>query len=228
MDNSRRKFLQVVAGGVVVGGGLGFAGIASGKGDITRPPGAIVEADFLARCQRCMRCVDACQPAALLVGHLSDGFANIGTPILVVNKCIQCMECVRACPSGALSKVDKKDLRMGLAVIDQKTCAAYNKKRCRACVDACREAKAITLKDRRYPVVDPEKCTGCGACLKRCPEIKKGAIAIDTSKVKRFDPPQDRILAKLEDNSGEASKVPFGEWLGKRLETLGQLYGLKK
>ena len=60
MDCDRRKFLQVVAGTVVVGGGLsGMAGLASGKDDLLRPPGAITEPDFLARCQRCMRCIDA-------------------------------------------------------------------------------------------------------------------------------------------------------------------------
>ena len=39
MDCDRRKFLQVVAGTVVVGGGLsGMAGLASGKDDLLRPP----------------------------------------------------------------------------------------------------------------------------------------------------------------------------------------------
>lgn len=227
MEYTRRKFLQVATGAVAVGGCL--VGIAHGADNLPRPPGAITEPDFLARCQRCMRCVDACQPAALMVGHLLDGIRNVGTPILVIDKCIQCMDCIRACPSGALSKVRKTDLRMGVAVINESTCVTYLKKRrCKTCVDACRDFKAITLKDRRYPVVNSEKCTGCGACLRRCPERENGAITMDISKIKRFDPPADRLLAHLENRTDEVPPTPFSEWFAKRLETLGQVYGIKK
>ncbi|MBQ9453615.1 MAG: 4Fe-4S dicluster domain-containing protein [Desulfovibrio sp.] len=227
MDCTRRKFLQVAAGTVIVGGGL--AGSAQGGSDLPRPPGAITEPDFLARCQRCMRCVDACQPAALSVAHFFDGIRNVGTPVLLIDKCIQCMDCVRACPSGALSKVSKTELRMGVAVIDEATCVTYLKKRrCKTCVDACREFKAITLKDRRYPVVNAEKCTGCGACLRRCPERDKGAITMDISKIKRFDPPAERVMVRQESRTEEVPATPLGEWFAKRMETLAQVYGIKK
>ncbi|MBQ9405339.1 MAG: 4Fe-4S dicluster domain-containing protein [Desulfovibrio sp.] len=227
MDCKRRKFLQIAAGTLVVGAGL--AGAAQAGGELLRPPGAITEPDFLARCQRCMRCVDACQPAALTVAHLFDGLRNVGTPVLHIDKCIQCMDCVRACPSGALSKVSKKDLRMGVAVINESACVTYLKtRRCKTCVDACREFKAITLKDRRYPVVNAEKCTGCGACLRRCPERAKGAISMDASKVKRFTAPAEHFLTRLESRTEEVPPVPFSEWFSKRLETLAQVYGVKK
>ena len=134
MDRTRRKVLQVVAGALVAGGGL--AGVAHGRADLPRPPGAIMEPDFLARCQRCMRCVDACQPAALEVGHLGDGLGNVGTPILLIDKCIQCMDCARACPSGAITKVSKKELRMGVAIIHEDLCVTYLKKRrCKTCFE---------------------------------------------------------------------------------------------
>ncbi|MBQ5727472.1 MAG: 4Fe-4S dicluster domain-containing protein [Mailhella sp.] len=230
MDCDRRKFLQVVAGTVVVGGGLsGMAGLASGKDDLLRPPGAITEPDFLARCQRCMRCIDACEPAALQVAHITDGIANVGTPILDIYKCIQCMDCMRVCPSGALAKVAEKELRMGVVVIHKDACLTYlNKRRCKICVDACREFKAIKLEKRRWPVVDAKKCTGCGACLRRCPETERGALTVDTSKIKRFDPPKEKVLEKLESRTEVIPQKTFSEWFSKRMEKLGQAYGLNK
>ena len=230
MDCNRRKFLQVVAGSVVVGGGLTcVAGLARGKDNLVRPPGALTEPEFLARCQRCLRCVDACQPAALSVAHLGDGLGNVGTPVLSIDKCIRCMDCVRACPSGALSKVSEKDLRMGVVVINKDACLTYlNKRRCRNCVNACRKYKAIKLEKRRWPVVDAEKCTGCGDCLNRCPEKDKGALYLDLSKIKRFDPPEERVMGKLASRTEEVPQPAFREWIDKRLETLGRVYGLKK
>ncbi len=226
MDTTRRKVLQLAAGSIVAGGGL--AGLAMAHSDLPRPPGALSEPEFLARCQRCMRCVDACQPGALSVGHLIDGIANIGTPVLIIDKCIQCMDCMRACPSGALAKVSKKELRMGVAVINEETCVSYLKKRrCKTCVDACRDFKAITLKDKRFPVINAEKCTGCGACVRRCPERAKGAIKLDVTQARRFDPPEEKIIAKLESRTEPADAITLRDWLVKRIETLSSTYGIK-
>ncbi len=226
MDSTRRKFLQIAAGGILTGGGL--ASLALAKGDLPRPPGSLSEPEFLARCQRCMRCVDACQPGALSIGHLTDGIANIGTPVLIIDKCIQCMDCARVCPSGAIAKISKKEVRMGVAIINEKTCLTYRKKRrCKTCVDACRDFKAITLKDKRYPVVNAEKCTGCGACVRRCPERQKGAIVLDVSQAKRFDPPKERFIAKLESRTEPADQLTLRDWIQKRVETLATTYGIK-
>ena len=127
MDETRRKLLHLAATTALVGTGLTLASTEAKA--LIRPPGALKEEAFLARCARCMRCVNACQPAALKLAHLFDGFKNIGTPVLDIDKCIQCMDCVRVCPSGALSPVSKKDLRMGVAVINESTCVTYLKKR---------------------------------------------------------------------------------------------------
>ena len=230
MDSSRRKFLQIAAGGIVAAGGL--VGLAQGHADLPRPPGALKEDAFLSRCQRCMRCVDACQPGALHIGHLGDGIANIGTPVLDIDKCIQCMDCMRACPSGALVKVSKNELRMGVAVIDEKLCLTYRKKRrCKTCADACREFKAITVEKKGYPFpkVNAEKCTGCGACVRRCPEKDNHAIWLDLSKATHYDPPQDRMLARLESRTEAPNPILTPrEWIARRVETLAKTYGLSK
>ncbi len=226
MDGNRRKFLQIVAGGIVSGGVLGMLPRARIK--LPRPPGALVEPEFLARCQRCMRCIDACQPTALSLAHPGAGFAAIGTPVLDYSKCILCMECIRICPSGALAKVAKEELHMGLAVIEQSKCLAYLKKRrCQDCFKACRELKAITMEKKRFPVIDPDKCNGCGACVRRCPEMEKGAIVVDVSYAKRFEPQPERFIARLESRTEVVAPPSLFEWFQKRLITLAQTYGLK-
>lgn len=226
MDGNRRKFLQIIAGGIVSGGVLGV--LPRARAELPRPPGALVEPEFLARCQRCMRCIDVCQPKALSLAHPGSGFAAIGTPVLDYSKCIQCMECIRTCPSGALAKVPKEELRMGLAVIEQSNCLAYLKKRrCQDCFKACREQKAITMEKKRFPVIDPEKCNGCGACVRRCPEAEKGAITVDVSHAKRFEPQPERFIARLENRTEAVESPSLTEWIRKRLTTLAQTYGQK-
>ena len=45
---------------------------------------------------------------------------------------------------------------------------------CSACVYSCPFGAITMEQDRegfRYPVVDEEKCTGCGKCRKICPSI---------------------------------------------------------
>lgn len=58
-----------------------------------------------------------------------------------------------------------------IAVIGSK-CVAFDNVVCRSCGDACGEA-AIRFSPRlggaALPVVQAERCTGCGDCAKACP-----------------------------------------------------------
>ena len=223
MDSKRRAVLQVLAGGAV--SGVVLTGISLARPDsLQRPPGALHEADFLARCARCMRCFDACQAGALTIAHPGSGMANVGTPVLDINKCILCMECVNACPSGALSKIPKQEGHLGLAVIDQQKCRAWNKKKCQDCYRACRQAKAIKLDGKKQPTIEEEKCNGCGACVRRCPE--EGAIFVDGSKARRYDPQPGARISKLDDRTDQSGEPVFLDWLDKRLHALAKHYGV--
>lgn len=95
-----------------------------------------------------------------------------GTPYIIPRDtpCYLCMECPPVCPTGALNPhVKKEEVRMGIAVINQSTCMAYNGIICRACFERCPiYREAIVLKDEIYPVVVSEKCTGCGICENVC------------------------------------------------------------
>ena len=77
-------------------------------------------------------------------------------------------------------------------------------------------------------MVDAKKCTGCGACRRRCPETERGALTVDTTKIKRFEAPKERVLEKLESRTEVIPQKTFGEWFSKRMEKLSQAYGLDK
>ena len=54
------------------------------------------------------------------------------------------------------------------AQVDRFACLAAAGQLCTVCVERCPEPGALTLSGL-YPVVDPARCTGCGACEPACP-----------------------------------------------------------
>jgi len=112
---------------------------------------------------------------------IRDG-TSAGTPIIDVreNPCFLCMECVKVCPTGALQPIALEETRMGLAIIDLKTCAAHQPEiLCRTCYSVCpiRDI-AIELIEFIPRIVD-DACTGCGVCVQACPvELSGGAKPI--------------------------------------------------
>ena len=227
MKISRRSLLQITAGGLVTAAVVGTMGTA-GASDLPRPPGALMEDEFLARCARCMRCLDACHPLAIRPAHWLDGTRNLGTPVLQTDKCISCMECIRACPTGALSKIPKAEVRLGAMILDQGICVSWlGKQRCDKCFRACRK-KAITMKDKRYPVLDQEKCDACGMCIRRCPA--EGALRLDPAGAKRYEPQPGKLITRLDDRVGPYEIPPpsYPEWFANRMRLLAQRYGLLK
>ena len=148
---------------------------------VLRPPGALAdEADFLATCIRCNRCRDACPSGAIQLATPTDP-ADWGTPFILPAEaaCILCLECTLTCPTGALRSLkEKKNVKMGLAVVDIRTCVSHNRTGvCGACHTACPfRNKAITQDLRNAPVVHEEYCVGCGLCEEAC--ILEGTKAI--------------------------------------------------
>ena len=141
------------------------------RGDqfIHRPPHAVPESEFIAGCTRCDKCIEACVPHAIFRAPESDG--NIaGTPIIDASgqPCIMCddMPCVPVCEAGVL-RMDAP-VAMGLAVINQDTCLAFNGTVCTTCVEHCPVEDCMTMEGGK-PQIDGDTCTGCGVCLYVCP-----------------------------------------------------------
>lgn len=136
---------------------------------LLRPPGAVEEAAFLAKCTRCGDCAPACPHDAITFVHPRVPGAA-GTPIIdpAIEACRMCpdMPCAAACGPAVL----RPDLsvKMGTAQIQTFSCLNTLGGFCSVCVERCPVPGAIRLDGRRV-VVDADACTGCGICAYACP-----------------------------------------------------------
>ncbi len=186
---SRRNFLKnSVATGATMAGCAGAAGIFAAEeeasGSPLRPPGAVREEEFLAKCIRCLRCVEACPNNAITSLDNSLGRSRRNTPAIKARRqaCMLCnriegeyLKCTEACPSGALrrvrrdSEVIQAEVKMGVAEIDLALCYSYNNWSCGACYRACPfPNRAMTLGLWERPEVNADACVGCGSCERAC------------------------------------------------------------
>jgi len=167
MSLSRRDFIKVTALTMI---SASDASAWEGKESLLRPPGALDEQDFLSKCNRCQKCVQTCPTKVITPASLKHGFLNLNTPTVTFKNdfCNSCLECSLECPTGALLPVTKETLDIGLAVIVEKDCVAWDWVGCTVCVDNC-PMKAIYLDESKRPVVIPERCNGCGICELKCP-----------------------------------------------------------
>ncbi len=137
-----------------------------------RPPGAVPEDEFLKKCIRCRKCEEVCAFDSIKMAQGESGL-KMGTPFIYAREipCYLCMKCPPVCPTGALDpEVPMEKVKMGKAVINQATCFAYNGILCRSCYERCPiYREAITLDQEIYPVVNVDKCVGCGICENVCP-----------------------------------------------------------
>jgi ferredoxin-type protein NapG len=158
-----------------------------------RPPGAKPEADFLASCIKCGQCVEACPFETLALATVQREGAT-GVPHFEPreNPCYMCEDvpCIAACPTEALDEgIEIDEARMGLAVlIDHENCLAFQGLRCEVCYRVCPlMGEAIRLETKLQertgehacflPVVDSERCTGCGCCENAC-ILERAAIVV--------------------------------------------------
>lgn len=145
------------------------------KGSIRiRPPYARSESLFQSLCPQCesKACVSACDEAIIVIDAQK-------TPILNFTKsgCTFCEECADACEVGVLDKEKAEERINARFVIATDGCMAHHGTICFACKEPCME-DAILFNGLFNPVIDEERCTGCGFCLGRCPTRAISVIAM--------------------------------------------------
>lgn len=250
-----RKLLQ--SSGFIGMGGLmwgGYLDEAKAIEIILRPPAAIDEPNFIKACIKCGACVTACPYETLSLAQPGDN-KPVGTPYFEPRKiaCEMCPDipCVPACPSGALdiNKVSEKmpdtqdatlninKAKMGVAIVDEKSCIAFWGIQCDICYRACPLMDdAISLKYERNertgkhaflkPVINSETCTGCGLCENACvterAAIKVLPVELATGEVgdhyiKGWDEEDEKRLENVEDAiddgiSDKALDYLNGDW----------------
>ncbi len=144
------------------------------KGDAyIYPPGIESVEVFLNTCKQSYHCVSACPHTALQVYRENINDKRYGYPVIKPRQsaCYYCDDfpCITACESGAL-KISYKQRKLGLAIIDQNLCFAFNGTFCQACIVNCPwSGKAIYADNNNHPVIVEEYCTGCGLCVQSCP-----------------------------------------------------------
>lgn len=132
-----------------------------------RPPWALEEEDFVARCTRCDRCIEAC-PTRILV-RMDGGFPGVD---FSRGECTFCADCVSSCEPQALLRRDADAAPWAIVATIGEACLAVRGVECRVCGESCPEAAIrfrLQLGGVAQPVLDASGCTGCGACIGPCP-----------------------------------------------------------
>lgn len=154
------------------------------------PPGSLSAANFSRHCTACQLCVSVC------TNHVLRPSGNLQTfmqPEVSYERGYcrpECVKCSEVCPTGAIrpiTKADKTAIQIGHAVLIQENCIVNRDGvTCGNCARHCpTQAILMVAKDPndpdspQLPVVNEEKCIGCGACENLCPSRPFSAIYVE-------------------------------------------------
>jgi len=207
-STSRKMFLATIAGLAtasvvkaqekVVDGGLAIIEDkkAPKRNTPLRPAGSRSNKQFTFDCTGCQLCVQSCENNVL---RPSTKLENLMQPEMSFERGYcrpECTACSEVCPAGAIRKVtreEKSSIQIGHAVFIAKNCVSYNgEAECGNCARHC-PSGAITMMHSDaddetsplVPIVNQERCIGCGACEHVCPARPFSAIYVEGNEVHR-------------------------------------------
>lgn len=202
LDLGRRQVVTSLATGVALVPFVRLGSLARRPEEhLLRPPGAAEEGEFLSRCIRCGQCLKVCLTNGLQPVLWEAGLEGLYTPRLVprMGYCAYtCNLCGQVCPTGAIPNLElpvKQAMPLGTATIDRSRCIPYTEGTdCLVCEEHCPVApKAITFNEAevlnlsgqkvlvKLPVVQADRCIGCGHCEYVCPVGGVAAIRVKRS-----------------------------------------------
>ncbi|MFW6170692.1 MAG: 4Fe-4S dicluster domain-containing protein [Planctomycetota bacterium] len=145
-----------------------------------RPPGAREQPPFFSLCIRCGSCMAVCPTQILRPERSAANWEAFAVPYVDFSNggvCDgTCHRCNQVCPSGAielLTLAEKNQRKIGLAQLEMELCVLYYDQECQICKRECPyEAIDYKWSQELYcqvPVIDQNRCNGCGACRPLCP-----------------------------------------------------------
>lgn len=175
------------------------------------PPGSLSARNMASHCTSCQLCVDACPNDVLRPSTSLDRFMQPEVSYEHGYCRPECNRCSEVCPTGAIKPVtveERTAIQVGHAVWVRENCVPANDgKPCGLCARKC-PAQAIQMvplqagvhqEGRRWkdadgqeiprekllliPVINEEKCIGCGACENLCPSRPFSAIYVEGHEV---------------------------------------------
>lgn len=177
------------------------------------PPGSVSREHLNDRCTACLLCVTKCPEKIIRPSVNEYGWEFVMQPTLSFEKgyCrTDCTICSDVCPTDAIqgiTKENKTKTALGHAVYLRENCVVVRDDvNCEACSRICptgaitREYRddgtpyippadnpnASTVNLRLVPVIDKDKCIGCGACEYICAARPLAAIHVEGYATHRF------------------------------------------
>lgn len=148
-----------------------------------RPPYGLNESAFQKVCPACedKACAASCDEQIIVIGAE-------GIPILNFSKsgCTFCEDCADACEQNALGILSLDNVHTSTSInarftISTENCIAHHGVICFSCKEPCID-DAILFNGMFNPVIDMDRCTGCGFCIDKCPTQAINYTAIPLAK----------------------------------------------